>query len=104
RIKPQRRENRRTAASGRTAGAGILDVNECASTCEGEAYGERAPHGALSPVRAPLADRLGRRDRLEEDGVAVGADLVEAVRLQRGVSVLVESIGAEHGAAAGGGE
>src|ERR1700743_2668192 len=46
-----------------------------------------------------LRDGLRRGDRLQEDGVARRTDLVETVRLQGRVPVLVEPVGAEHGIA-----
>src|SRR5262249_62054818 len=60
---------------------------------DGGGGAHRAP-----PPRYPLSvrDGLRRGERLDEHGLTVGADLVQAVRLQRRVAVLVEPVGAEH--------
>src|SRR5690242_21260268 len=95
-IRPQRPIHLRTAASGRTAAAGILGVKELASTWSVRSM-ERAPD-APPPhyLQRQVSEHLRRRQRLEEDGLAGRVDLVQAVGLQRRVAVLVEPIGAKH--------
>src|SRR6185437_11326735 len=109
-ISPQRPAKRRTAASGRARAAGgalggivVVSMAPCGVSGGVRMHAWVGLHliavvgGGTPPTTiVALADGLRGRERLEEDGLAVGSDLVQAVGLQRGVAVGVEPVGAEH--------
>src|SRR6202035_1571243 len=91
----------RTAASGRAATAGggpgeivVVSTGSCAVRAGCRCSLVDVEGTPCVPSTIPLTwDGLGRRDRLREDRLAVGPDLVQAVGLQGRVAVLVEPVG-----------